>query len=207
MSSFIAWLFGTGSGAPKSTAENVCCFPDQHSGFLGEFGTTKFPRSGFGESVGATAYGWPMKGGYYTLDCSVVELDFLGLDRFEPSNRSQSQEEEEIHCAKLRQLGATWFSSDSDEFYSAHKCEGWDSPRLYFGWPAEGGVWAMSTTRDGAGSSGMGRIGNAFTMDERCEMIKRLGGTFYADPKNCPHLDLDGVDDERKHVERVGPRA
>ncbi len=31
---------------------------------------------------------------------------------------------------------------------------------------------------------------NAYTMDERCSIIEQLGGTFYANPKDCPDLDL-----------------
>ena len=31
---------------------------------------------------------------------------------------------------------------------------------------------------------------NAYTMDERCNIIEQLGGTFYANPKDCPDLDL-----------------
>lgn len=35
-------------------------------------------------------------------------------------------------------------------------------------------------------------IDNAFTMEEPCAVIKQFGVTFYAEPKDCPHLDLDG---------------
>ncbi len=31
---------------------------------------------------------------------------------------------------------------------------------------------------------------NAYSMEERCIWIEKLGGTFYADPKDCPDLDL-----------------
>ena len=31
-----------------------------------------------------------------------------------------------------------------------------------------------------------------FTMQERWQKIKEFSGTFYAKPKECPYLDLDG---------------
>lgn len=45
-------------------------------------------------------YGWPSKGGVYTLhDCLGVEFEFLGFDRFNPPKlRAGSQAEEDAHC-------------------------------------------------------------------------------------------------------------
>jgi hypothetical protein len=61
---------------------------------------------------------------------------------------------------------------------------------MYVEWPSGGGVWVIKTTFEDAGDRGLGRIGNAYSMDERCEIMKDLGGTFYAEPKKCPHLNL-----------------
>lgn len=54
----------------------------------------------------------------------------------------------------------------------------------------EGGVWALQTTRGGANKIGAAIVQNAYIMEQRCKAIEKLGGTFYADPKNCPYLDL-----------------
>lgn len=48
----------------------------------------------------------------------------------------------------------------------------------------------MQTTEAGAGDIGAAIVHNAYTMEERCRIIEELGGTFYADPKDCPYLDL-----------------
>ncbi|KAI1305058.1 hypothetical protein F5Y03DRAFT_356384 [Xylaria venustula] len=42
---------------------------------------------------------------------------------------------------------------------------------------------------------GLGRIWNTTSMDERCEVVKKLGGTYYADPLLCPDLHLLEDDD------------
>ncbi|KAF4339669.1 hypothetical protein FBEOM_6452 [Fusarium beomiforme] len=167
-------------------------------GWDGDFGVTWFPRCQFGGLVGGVVHGWPAKGGFYTKLCSVAELEFLGLDRFNPSNKSNNREEEEAHCAKMRQLGAKWYRNPDHKFYSGEKLRNGDpdAPLLFVGWPADGGVWALSTNLSQSARKGLGRIGNAFTMEERCKIIEQLGGTFYADPKDCPHLDLDGSQED-----------
>ncbi|KAF5246717.1 hypothetical protein FANTH_6787 [Fusarium anthophilum] len=175
------------SHIPKSLSE--CSFD-------GEFGVTWFPRCQFGGLTGGSVTGWPKRGGYYTHFCSIAELEFLGLDRFKPVNSSGDPVEEEAHCARMRQLGATWFKDLDEEIENQWKYGLPDSPRLYAGWPADGGVWVLFTTFSQTGRKGLGRIGNALTMEERWELIKELGGTFYAKPEDCPYLDLDGMGDE-----------
>ncbi|RGP66173.1 hypothetical protein FSPOR_6793 [Fusarium sporotrichioides] len=166
-------------------------------GWDGDFGVTWFPRLEFGGKGGGVVHGWPAKGGFYSRLCSVAELEFMGLDRFEPSDRPEDPENEEAHCTKMRQLGASWFRDpdhklDADQKY---RISAPDAPLLFVGWPAGGGVWTISTNLSQSAQKGFGRINNAFTMEERCKMIEKLGGTFYADPKDCPHLDLDGSRD------------
>ncbi|KAF5651740.1 hypothetical protein F25303_3944 [Fusarium sp. NRRL 25303] len=138
------------------------------------------------------------KGGYYSHLCSAAELEFLGIDRFKPANKSDEPEKEEAHCAKMRQLGAKWYHDPFHQLSDQDKNDDPDTPRLFVGWPADGGVWAIHTTLFDSEKRGLGRIGNAFTMSERCEVIKQLGGSFYSDPKECSFLDLDGSKDEEK---------
>ncbi|KAM0233775.1 hypothetical protein ACHAP5_010298 [Fusarium lateritium] len=158
-------------------------------GFDGNFGNTWFPRSHFCGRTGGLVKGWPAKGGYYTLLCSVAELEFLNLDRFKPTNRSEDTQEEEAHCARMRQLGARWYRDPYEQVDD--ETSGIEILRLYIGWPADGGVWAIQATSSQSNLKGLGRINNAFTMEERWQAIKEHGGIFYVEPKDCPYLDLD----------------
>lgn len=58
------------------------------------------------------------------------------------------------------------------------------------GWTPDGGAWVWKTTIQGASEKGGAMLQNARTMEERCLVIERLGGTFFADPKDCHFLDL-----------------
>lgn len=58
------------------------------------------------------------------------------------------------------------------------------------GWPAGGGVWVLSEDIFAPSRKHAGMLFNAYTMEERCNVIKKLGGTFYVNPKDCPDLDL-----------------
>ncbi|KAJ5921467.1 hypothetical protein N7466_009793 [Penicillium verhagenii] len=151
----------------------------------------------YGSGFGAKVFGYPSKGGVYILRVGFgIELDFLGLDRFNNTERPSKldpdwQAKEDAHCDMMRRLGATWWRRESDEFLK----HGLEPPKptdgyLRVGWPAAGGVWVLHTTLGNAGGIGAARILNARDMEERCRWIEKLGGVFYADPKDCPHLDL-----------------
>jgi hypothetical protein len=148
-------------------------------------------RTSFGAGPGTSVYGWPSKGGLYVLaSCDGVELDFLQLDRFNVTSRSQDPAEEDAHCANMRKLGATWFESEEAYILSALQRSRPQKRVLFVGWPSTGGVWVLKTTYTEASSRGLGRIKNALSMEERCQAIERLGGIFYADPKDWQSLDL-----------------
>jgi hypothetical protein len=59
---------------------------------------------GYGSGPGVKVFGYPSKGGVYVLDnCFGVELDFLGLDRFNNTERPSKldpdwQAKEDAHC-------------------------------------------------------------------------------------------------------------
>jgi hypothetical protein len=162
-------------------------------GFNGYFGNTWFPQSRFGGRTGGVVNGWPAKGGYYTLLCSVVELQFLNPDRVRPTNRSEDAQEEEAHCARMRQLGARWYRDPYEQVND--ETSGIKILQFYVDWPVNGGVWAIQATSAQSNLKGLGRINNAFTMEERWQAIKDLGGTFCTEPKNCPYLDLNDSKD------------
>ncbi|KAF5612861.1 uncharacterized protein FSUBG_1091 [Fusarium subglutinans] len=102
-------------------------------GFHGTFGVTSFPRCQFGGRFGGIATGWPAKGGYYSHLCSVAELEFLGLDRFKPANKSDEPDKEEAHCAKMRQPGAKWYRDPFHQLSEQDKKNDLDAPRLFVG--------------------------------------------------------------------------
>lgn len=92
----------------------------------------------------------------------------------------------------MRQLGAEWW--ESEHAWSADRRKVRQRPLeesfLATGWPAGGGVWVLSEDEEVAGGKHAGMLFNAYTMEERCKIIEQLGGTLYANPKDCPDLDL-----------------
>jgi len=114
---------------PSSSSENICIIEDESS----------WPvyKVIYAAKPGVTVFGWPAKGGLYVLrDCLGLELDFLGLSRFEdtvwpgydPSmgtllektvngsatlnqEQKQREEEEERHCDKSTDNPCSFFCS------------------------------------------------------------------------------------------------
>ncbi|KAI1282376.1 hypothetical protein F5Y07DRAFT_237895 [Xylaria sp. FL0933] len=147
-----------------------------------------------------TVYGHPSTGGVLVLSpCNAVDLDFLGLARLEPAKRYQDAAEEDRHCALMRKLGARWFKSLYD-YSTMPYFEPLKFKRIKVvvaAWPSYSpGVW-VAVVRDCHEASlvGLGRVWNAVSMDERCEVVEELGGTYYADPLLCPDLHLLEDDD------------
>jgi hypothetical protein len=188
------------SDIPIDTLRDMSANIHSHSGPLRIEGESSW-RVSFGYGPGASVRGWPSKGGVLSLDdCLSVELEFLGLDRFKEVKRPQktpsAEADEEAHCKRMRQLGATWWPSDHDEsmWWLLNPEQSWphEKPVAYFGWPAKGGVWALNMTLISAGQMGAGKIYGATTMEERCKILEDLGAVHYANPEDCPFLDLSG---------------
>lgn len=136
-----------------------------------------------------TVYGYPSTGGCYTLKCDGVELDFLGLSRFEHTFRSGDPEEEDAHCARMMKLGPNWWKSLTH--YLVNQSFGnstWEDAVVIAGYPAAGGLWLLKTTRAEAADAGAARIHNARQMEERCQMIGNCGGRFYKEVDEVPEL-------------------
>ncbi|KAK1541955.1 hypothetical protein CPAR01_05342 [Colletotrichum paranaense] len=146
-------------------------------------------RTAFGVGHWTTVYGYPSTGGCYTLKCDGVELDFLGLRRFEHSFRSGDPEEEDAHCARMMKLGPNWWKSLTH--YLVNQAFGnstWEDAVVIAGYPAAGGLWLLKTTRAEAANAGAARIHNARHMEERCQMIENCGGRFYKEADEVPEL-------------------
>ncbi|KAI0114636.1 hypothetical protein F4776DRAFT_324513 [Hypoxylon sp. NC0597] len=147
-------------------------------------------RTQFGVRSGAAVRGYPSWGGVYVLHCTPVELDFLGLDRFHIAMRSLDQEEEDAHCNNMRRLGATWWASEAAYRQKAMDPDKSGDLVTFVGWPPGGGVWVLRTTHDEASARGAGRINNCYTMEERCRLIRQMGGVFYENPREGLYLEF-----------------
>ncbi|EXF79308.1 hypothetical protein CFIO01_02043 [Colletotrichum fioriniae PJ7] len=154
-------------------------------------------RTSFGLRSGTAVRGWPSHGGIFFLDdCVSVDLEYLQLDRFEPTLKSEDQAEEDAHCLRMRMLGAVWFDSEYPhelEDYSSlgdYPISSRRSDHVIAGHPATGGAWVLRIFEEDGPRLGVGRIKNARDMEERCRVIQKLGGVFYKDPFESPELDL-----------------
>lgn len=136
-------------------------------------------RTEFG-AAGTIVYGWPSTGGVWVHeDCYGVELNFLGLDRFEPSETQRYSPEEDAFCNRLEKIGGRFFASELEYNRQSFRDR---KARVWIGWPAgkpEGGLWVLKTELSEASEMGVSRIRNALTMAERCKAIEKLGGKYY----------------------------
>lgn len=136
-------------------------------------------RTIFG-GTGTIVSGWPSTGGIWVhADCYGVELDFLGLSRFEPSDTERFSPAEDGFCKRLEMIGAHFY--ESEYAYNIQTYQYNDS-RVWYGWPGdapEGGVWVLRTNGTEGAELGVSRIRNALTMEEKCKAIEMLGGKFY----------------------------
>lgn len=153
---------------------------------------------------GTIVYGWPSTGGVWVKhDCYGVEMGFLGLDRFNGSDtqRDSDPEAEDAFCQRMEYIGARFYETE----YEYNKKQSWpgdERPQLWVGWPRdvpEGGAWALWLSDIETARMGVSRVRNAFTMQERCEAIKMLGGRFFenwadvlrSEPEESKDMDTD----------------
>ncbi|KAF3809470.1 hypothetical protein GCG54_00012751 [Colletotrichum gloeosporioides] len=87
--------------------EECGCFDESRMHPLLERGTF---RIDFGSASSCTIV--PSTGGFYLMACDGVELEFLGLSGFGTNPRAEDPVDEDHHCARMRKLGATLYSSD-----------------------------------------------------------------------------------------------
>ncbi|KAK0510493.1 hypothetical protein JMJ35_006925 [Cladonia borealis] len=148
-------------------------------------------RTEFGYT-GCTVYGWPSSGGVLIKEpADVVDLNFLGVDRLKASSRSDNIIEEDAFCNRMRQIGAKWWENEKefiDVSIGMRDATELESRELVFGWPTSGGVWVLRFDQQKKLPRDFGRIHMASDMDERCQVIKEYGGTFYEDPKDVVEL-------------------
>lgn len=140
---------------------------------------------------------YPSSGGIWMVELGPLELQHLGIARFESTERSSIQAEEDAFCHELRKFGGSWYNLESgrdlwvgdgchelDEFMPAVSIE------RRVGFPENGGVWVLGIDqKTGQYPSGMGIVQNALTMNERCHPLEKLGAVYCEDTAECGPLD------------------
>ncbi len=157
-----------------------------------------------------TLHGWPSRGGIIVLeDATPPDFDFLDLDPLDPPlRRNADQDGEDAFCQGLLRLGATWWDSEARRTFIA-KLEYFDEEALdaveadeeleptrlergwvRVAWPSHtpGALCVLACEKLIMGRRGVeklrpehyGIMSLARTMDERCTVLQRLGGTMYA---------------------------
>lgn len=125
---------------------------------------------------------------------SPVELASIGLDRFQDTERSLNQTEEDIFCGRLRMYGASFWSLPPRWPTGTSWCSDIDScvqpdvnVNLTIAFPNSGGVCVLNNTQGWGKLTpyGLG-LHNALTMEERCSVIEKLGGKFCESMEACP---------------------
>lgn len=140
--------------------------------------------------------------GVWIKQLSSVEMAGLGVDRFQDTDRALNQTEEDAFCMDLRMYGARFWELPPQWPEHVNWCEDIDAcvkptreVNFEMCFPASGGLWMLDT------SQGWDRLypkisglQKSLTMDERCEVIKGLGGRFCEDIQACPEMaDLLGT--------------
>ena len=148
-------------------------------------------RTEFGRN-GCAVFGWPSTGGVFIKEpADIVDLEYLGLDRFQPSSRSTDVHEENLFCKKMHRLGAAWWESEedyTDVLLGMRQRSPVESSEVVFGWPSTGGVWVLRLEDREKLPKDFGKIHMALNMDERCRVIEGYGGTFYPNPEDVQGL-------------------
>ncbi|EON66291.1 hypothetical protein W97_05684 [Coniosporium apollinis CBS 100218] len=176
------------------------------------------------QSGEVTAY--PSSGGIVLGHFSAVELAHLNLSRTKPANRSSDPAEEDDLALRMLRLGAHWWPSWG--LYARHKKRIIDGipydfhfpPVVNVGYPSSGkGVWVFKFSADKRTwdeederkpylerepDDWAGRIRMVLTMDERCEVLKDFGATFYEKVEDCVDIAKtlqEGVDKGKRYEE------
>ncbi|KAL4887518.1 hypothetical protein BJY04DRAFT_176127 [Aspergillus karnatakaensis] len=143
---------------------------------------------------------YPSSGGIWMAELGPLELEYLGINRFESTERAPVQKDEDAFCHKLRIFGGSWYDPavDGSDLSVAGQCHQLDEFEAVFSIVREvaypegknaGGVWVLGVNKDmGRFPEGMAMVRNTLTMKERCTTLERLGATFCEEISGCEPL-------------------
>lgn len=178
--------------------------PEHRRSIISSLPRKRYPRRTDCGLYGCDVYGWPSIGGVIIRPTAdAVELEYLGLDRLDPSIEIlNDQDLEDKFCSLLLSIGGVWWPSIRR--YEAINLPGIDPPEgptegeqriyRYMGWPTTGGVWVSTYEAEPEGDApilpgDIGRLKLCFAMEERCEMLKtHFGATFYPNANEISYL-------------------
>ena len=139
---------------------------------------------------GCNIHGRPRTGGVWTkAGASLVDLDYLGLDRFTPVKSSKNASDEEGFVRKLRMLGAEFRKSVDHPFYDGVSRSMGKAVTLirWIGLLRNGGILVLEyDLAEDDVPSNLGLLKMCVTMEERCRMMEQFGAKFYERPADCP---------------------
>jgi hypothetical protein len=204
------------AAANISAAQTIMSNTGNQAPFIDSDHSRKFDqdmsiRTEFGE-VSCLLRGYPSFGGIVLGVFTGAELDWLGLSRSEPSSRSPDPQAEDEFSFQMLRLGARWWKSEAFYDKRSRQVNGgypWPEsfpPDLHAGYPSTGGIWVLKVLSGDSGPDDFAKIIMAFTMDERCAVLKEMGATFYPNVDDCPDIAKsleDGVAIGKRWEERM----
>lgn len=159
---------------------------------------------------GATVCGRPSSGGLLMKQVNLVDLQFLGVSRMEPTVMfgEFDQEEEDGWCERLRKLAPKWFRNrreqqENDARDGSRMLTAAEIEEVFVAWPSTGGVWVLKFEDAGQLENGFGVYNMCMNMDERAEVLKKFGAEFYENPDLCVHVTKAYEERMRKEREEL----
>ncbi|KAL4811262.1 hypothetical protein BDV18DRAFT_128993, partial [Aspergillus unguis] len=140
---------------------------------------------------------YPSSGGIWMAELGPIELQHLGIARFQSTERSTAQADEDAFCNQLRKFGGSWYNPASGEdLWSGGQCLDLNELMEVFsisrkiGFTESGGVWALQKNKEtGRYPPDFVQVRNALTMEERCLALERLGAVYCDDVSQCSLFD------------------
>lgn len=154
---------------------------------------SKTERTVFGPE-GCVIYGYPSTGGVLIKEgADLVDMLFLSVPRSHTSQRSSSADEEDRFCNLMRRTGAKfWLSKEEWIAVTMERREITEEEEkvMVYGWPTDRvGVWVLRYKSAGEIPRDFGRMSFAMNMDERIQIMKEYGATFFEDVTQVKELD------------------
>ena len=103
----------------------------------------------------------------------------------------------------LRRVGGKWWANPlraSQVAVGWKEAEGPERERWFFAWAhadGSGGVWALGYDDDDERIPATAILRMAVTMEERCELLEKLGAKFYEDTRECEGLKESFADSQK----------